>query len=70
MIPENSLTVKIKSNAKCSICTCGKSKSMTYFDNENRQYNKNNSSNYKSLKVWSKEDCEITIFSNMWNDNE
>jgi CDGSH-type Zn-finger protein len=70
MIPENSLTVKIKSNAKCSICTCGKSKSMPYCDNEHRQYNKKNSSNYKSLKVWSKEDCEITIFSNMWNDNE
>lgn len=70
MIPENSLTVNIRSNTRCSICACGKSKSMPYCDNEHRAYNKKHSTNYRSLKVWSKKNCEITIFSNMWSKDE
>ena len=70
MIPENSLSIKIKSKTKCSICTCGQSLSMPYCDNKHREYNKKNASNYKSLKIWSTKDCYLTLFSSNWNGNE
>ena len=33
-------------------CSCGLSKSLPYCDNEHRQYNSENSTQYKSVKIF------------------
>ena len=58
---------KIKKNQKYSFCTCGKSNIMPYCDNNHREYNKINNTNFKSIKIVVSENTEIELYSNMWD---
>ena len=41
-----------KKNVKYSICSCGLSKKIPYCDNAHREFNLENSTQYKSIKIF------------------
>ena len=60
-------TVKLKSDEKYSICTCGKSKNLPYCDNEHGKLNEEKSTSYKSLKIIPKSDIELELYCSNWD---
>ena len=64
------MKVKIVSNKKCSICSCGLSKILPYCDNAHRLFNKKNKTNYKSVKIISSKDIQLEITSSTWIKND
>ena len=64
----DSLTLKLKAGKKYSICSCGLSKSLPYCDNEHREFNAKNGTNYKSVKIIAAEDCSVLLKSSNWID--
>ena len=67
---KTSKTIKLKSNEKCSICTCGKSKNLPYCDNEHRKLNEEKGTNYKSLKIIPKSDTEFELYCSNWDSED
>jgi len=59
--------IKLKSNEKYAICTCGKSKNLPYCDNEHRKLNEEKSTSYKSLKIIPKSDIELELYCSNWD---
>ena len=43
--------IKIHKGRKYSICSCGLSKQLPFCDNEHREYNALNGTDYKSIKL-------------------
>ena len=68
--PENAVKLKLKANKKYSLCTCGKSDTLPYCDNNHRIFNEENATNYKSLKVSPEEDITIWVSSSTWEYTE
>ena len=62
--------VLLKKNMKYSICSCGLSKILPYCDNAHRLFNKQNKTNYKSIKIISSKDVELEITSSTWIKND
>ena len=56
-------SIKLKAQAKCRICTCGHSKILPFCDESHQKINKEQHTNYKSLKIIPKKDIELEIFS-------
>ena len=50
-IKEKAKEIHLKAGEKCSICTCGKSKTLPFCDNSHRKFNEEKGTNYKSLKI-------------------
>ena len=65
-IPEGALEVVLEAGKKYSICTCGKSSKMPFCDNAHRNYNEENGTTYRSLKLFPKENIKLKIFSKTW----
>ena len=61
--------MQLKKNIKCSICSCGISKKLPYCDNSHREYNKINSTHYKSVKIYFSDDKKIKVSCSNWNDD-
>ena len=59
--------IKLYKGKKYSICSCGLSKNLPFCDNEHRDYNKKNGTNYKSVKIIAEEKVSIDIYSSTWN---
>jgi len=59
--------INLKEGMKKSICTCGKSKTLPYCDDTHREINEKEDTNYKSLKITSDKDVELTISSSTWD---
>ena len=59
--------IKLHKGKKYSICACGLSKLLPFCDNEHREYNKKNGTNYKSVKIIAEETVSIDINSSTWN---
>ena len=59
--------IKLKSDEKCSICTCGKSKNLPYCDNEHRNLNEEKRTSYKSLKIIPKSDIKLELYCSNWD---
>ena len=53
------MDIKLKAGKKYSICSCGLSKSLPFCDNSHRQFNAENGTEYKSVKITP--DTDITI---------
>ena len=53
------MKIKLKKDQRYSICSCGLSKVMPYCDNQHREYNKKNNTNYKSIKI--SPNCNVII---------
>ena len=68
--PENAVKLKLKANKKYSLCTCGKSDTLPYCDNNHRIFNDENGTNFKSLKVIPEEDTIILVSSSTWENTE
>ncbi len=68
--PENAVKLKLKANKKYTFCTCGKSDTLPYCDNNHRIVNDEKGTNYKSLKVISEEDTTIWVLSSTWKNTE
>ncbi len=60
------IKIEVKKGQKCSICTCGNSKTIPYCDNSHRKVNEENNTSYKSLKIIPDEDTIIYVYSNNW----
>ena len=60
------MEIKIKSGKKYSICSCGLSQSLPYCDNAHRQFNTENDTEYKSVKITPNNDTVIQVTSSRW----
>ena len=58
--------LKLFKGKKYSFCSCGLSKRLPFCDNEHRDYNKQNQTNYKSVKIIAEENVMIDITSSTW----
>ena len=63
-------SMEVKKNVKYSICSCGLSKKLPYCDNAHREFNENNNTNYKSIKIISSNNVKIKINCSNWLDND
>jgi CDGSH-type Zn-finger protein len=58
--------IKIHKGRKYSICSCGLSKQLPFCDNEHREYNALNGTDYKSIKLITEETTIINLKSSKW----
>ena len=65
----DSKIIKVKKGTKYSICSCGKSKSLPYCDNEHREFNAKNNCSYKSVKVYLSDDNSLKIMCSNWGED-
>lgn len=65
---EKAVEVNIKAESRCSICSCGQSKSIPYCDESHKEYNEKNGTNYKSVKILNpdKKDIKVRVFCKNW----
>ena len=68
MIEQETKKIVIKGGQKCSVCTCGHSKTLPYCDETHRTVNEEKGTSYKSLKIWSQEDITLELFSKNWEN--
>ena len=64
------MEITLKEGKKYSICSCGHSKSLPFCDNTHREYNADNNTNYKSVKITLKDDTSIEVTSSCWQLKE
>ena len=64
------MQIKLKSGKKYSICSCGLSKSLPFCDNKHREFNTDNGTEYKSVKITPNNDTTIIVNSSRWNNSE
>ena len=57
---------KLHKEKKYSICSCGLSKDLPFCDNEHREFNERNGTDYKSVKITPQETVEIELNSSNW----
>jgi CDGSH-type Zn-finger protein len=62
----NAMKLSLVKGKKYSLCSCGLSLSLPYCDNEHREYNQKNNTNYKSLKIVVDNDVEVELSSSLW----
>lgn len=62
------IEIHLKSGKKYSICSCGLSKTLPYCDNEHREYNEKNSTQYKSIKIITEEDTRLLLKASNWQN--
>ena len=60
------MEIKFKAGKKYSICSCGHSKSLPFCDNAHRQFNANNGTQYKSVKIILDENINVEVTSSNW----
>ena len=64
------MKIKINAGKKYSICSCGLSDSLPYCDNKHREFNAENGTDYKSVKITPEYDTTIIVNSSRWNKTE
>ena len=50
-------------NKRYKLCTCGVSKILPFCDNEHREHNEKNNTNYKSIKITPNSNISINVTS-------
>lgn len=68
--PNNSMKIVLKGGKRYKLCTCGHSDKMPFCDNNHRELNKENNTNYKSVKIWPDKDLEMEVYSKMWKKKD
>ena len=64
------MKIKLNAGKKYSICSCGLSNSLPFCDNKHREFNADNDTEYKSVKITSDDDTTIIVNSSRWNKTE
>ena len=64
------MEIKLKAGKKYSLCSCGLSKSLPFCDNTHREFNAENGTEYKSVKVTPDNDTIIQVTSSRWDSNK
>ena len=64
------MEIILKAGKKYSICSCGLSASLPFCDNTHRQFNAENGTEYKSVKITPDNDTVIQVTSSKWNKTE
>ena len=64
------MEIKIKAGKMYSICSCGLSKSLPFCDNTHRQFNDENGTEYKSVKITPDNNTIIKLNSSRWKLNK
>ena len=64
------MEIILKAGKKYSICSCGFSDSLPFCDNTHRQFNAENGTEYKSVKITPGNDTVIQVTSSNWNKTE
>ena len=64
------MRIKLNAGKKYSICSCGLSNSLPYCDNKHREFNAENGTEYKSVKITPDNDTAIIVNSSRWNKTE
>ena len=64
------MEVTLKGGKRYKICSCGLSKSLPFCDNKHREFNAENGTEYKSVKITPDNDTTIVVNSSKWNNNE
>ena len=64
------MRIKLNAGKKYSICSCGLSNSLPYCDNKHREFNAENGTEYKSVKITPDNDTTIIVNSSRWNKTE
>ena len=59
--------IELQKHKKYSICSCGLSKTLPFFDHAHRKYNEKNGTNYKSVKIIADETVTVNMDSSTWN---
>ena len=62
------MEIKLKAGRKYSVCSCGLSKNLPYCDNSHREFNSENNTEYKSVKIIPEKDTIIQVESSRWID--
>ena len=60
------MKMKLKAGKKYSVCSCGLSNSLPFCDNSHREYNAQNGTDYKSVKITPDNDSLIEVSSSRW----
>ena len=60
------MKIELKAGKKYGICSCGHSKSLPFCDNAHRQFNANNDTQYKSVKITLDENINVDVTSSNW----
>ena len=58
--------VILKAGQKCSVCTCGHSKTLPLCDDTHKEINEQKGTSYRSLKIWPQEDITLDLSSKNW----
>ena len=64
------MEVKVRAGRRYSICSCGFSNTLPYCDNAHREFNSENGTEYKSVKITPDKDIIIQVESSRWLDKE
>ena len=64
------MKIKLNAGKQYSICSCGLSNSLPYCDNKHREFNAENGTEYKSVKITPDNDTTIIVNSSRWNKTE
>ena len=63
-------SLKIKKGKKYSICTCGQSRKIPFWDNEHRKFNSSNNVEFKSLKIRTDVDSNVNLSCKTWQKKD
>ena len=60
--------ISLKAGKKYSICSCGLSNTLPFCDNNHRDFNSKNNTQYKSVKIIPEKDISVTLKSSNWKN--
>ena len=64
------MEIKLKAGKRYKICSCGLSQILPFCDNAHREFNAENNTEYKSVKITPDSDIIIEVTSNRWKSPE
>ena len=60
------MEIKLKAGKRYKICSCGLSQTLPFCDNAHREFNAENGTEYKSVKLTPVSDTTIEVTSSRW----
>ena len=64
------MEIKLKAGKRYKICSCGLSQIVPFCDNGHREFNAQNKTEYKSVKITPDSDTIIEVTSNRWKSDK